>query len=334
MLPHRRFLAAMALFWLIFGLGTTFYPRMMQLFMTPAGDQRVDAVLGSGVAARGPRHPVGVSASLRALEIAGDKNDHASRSHRRCDARTRGGLHARDDGPSGRRSFSSRASRASRSPCTVSYSRIGCPNRWLERVHGRIRMTGATHPPDLVIRPSGVWDTRAPFHSFLREHRRERDLHSLMLSIGRVSSDAAAEEPTASAKVVFRPKKSGLDSALSWKSYKYGWRTAGNEGDPTAKDVRRCLRLATTAITEQAIVSLCGYFETFCQCWALNMLLVRLEAGTQWSKAERRLAEQFWPIGQSRFLPTFHKISAAFPVIDRESRSCRMCSPTSVREWR
>jgi len=37
MAPHRRFLTAMAIFWLVFGLGTTFYPRMMQLFMTPAG---------------------------------------------------------------------------------------------------------------------------------------------------------------------------------------------------------------------------------------------------------------------------------------------------------
>jgi hypothetical protein len=34
---HRRFLTAMAIFWLFFGLGTTFYPRMMQLFMTPEG---------------------------------------------------------------------------------------------------------------------------------------------------------------------------------------------------------------------------------------------------------------------------------------------------------
>ena len=34
---HRRFFVAMATFWLLFGLGTTFYPRMMQLFMTPAG---------------------------------------------------------------------------------------------------------------------------------------------------------------------------------------------------------------------------------------------------------------------------------------------------------
>ena len=34
---HRTFFASMALFWLFFGLGTTFYPRMMQLFMTPEG---------------------------------------------------------------------------------------------------------------------------------------------------------------------------------------------------------------------------------------------------------------------------------------------------------
>jgi len=35
--PYRRFFIAMAIFWLLFGLGTTFYPRMMQLFMTSAG---------------------------------------------------------------------------------------------------------------------------------------------------------------------------------------------------------------------------------------------------------------------------------------------------------
>jgi len=34
---HRKFFIAMAIFWLGFGLGTTFYPRMMQLFMTPEG---------------------------------------------------------------------------------------------------------------------------------------------------------------------------------------------------------------------------------------------------------------------------------------------------------
>lgn len=34
---HRRYFTAMAIYWLGFGLGTTFYPRMMQLFMTPEG---------------------------------------------------------------------------------------------------------------------------------------------------------------------------------------------------------------------------------------------------------------------------------------------------------
>lgn len=34
---QRRFFHSMALFWLAFGLGTAFYPRIMQLFMTPEG---------------------------------------------------------------------------------------------------------------------------------------------------------------------------------------------------------------------------------------------------------------------------------------------------------
>ena len=33
----RRFFVAMAIYWLGFGLGTTFYPRMLQMFMTSEG---------------------------------------------------------------------------------------------------------------------------------------------------------------------------------------------------------------------------------------------------------------------------------------------------------
>jgi hypothetical protein len=35
--PYSTFFKSMAAFWLLFGLGTTFYPRMMQMFMTPQG---------------------------------------------------------------------------------------------------------------------------------------------------------------------------------------------------------------------------------------------------------------------------------------------------------
>jgi len=34
---YRKFFISMAVFWMFFGLGTSFYPRMMQWFMTPEG---------------------------------------------------------------------------------------------------------------------------------------------------------------------------------------------------------------------------------------------------------------------------------------------------------
>jgi hypothetical protein len=37
MSTHRRFFVSMGAFWLLFGLGTTFYPRMMDMFMSPEG---------------------------------------------------------------------------------------------------------------------------------------------------------------------------------------------------------------------------------------------------------------------------------------------------------
>lgn len=33
----RTFFKSMSLYWLLFGLGTTFYPKMLQMFMTPEG---------------------------------------------------------------------------------------------------------------------------------------------------------------------------------------------------------------------------------------------------------------------------------------------------------
>ena len=40
-----------------------------------------------------------------------------------------------------------------------------------------------TRPTDLVIRPSGIRDTRAPFHFFFRDHVRHNRLYGL-LTIG------------------------------------------------------------------------------------------------------------------------------------------------------
>ena len=36
-------------------------------------------------------------------------------------------------------------------------------------------------PPDIVLRPSGIWNTRAPMHNYLHAHRRHQRTYYMHL---------------------------------------------------------------------------------------------------------------------------------------------------------
>lgn len=172
---------------------------------------------------------------------------------------------------------------------------------------------------DIVIRPSGVWDTRAPFNTFLRHHNHINDVfHSLNLVIGWTSLQvhlAGAEMPARQFLVVKRLPKV---HALSFPSYQTTLTSGPEKRTPTAADIRRSMQRALPSITHQALVSLSATFETFCQCWALNMLLSSLERSIPWTGAQRTLAKRCWPIGDNRHFPSMHDIVRAFPVLRDE----------------
>ncbi|MBI4798340.1 MAG: hypothetical protein HY794_06325 [Desulfarculus sp.] len=74
------------------------------------------------------------------------------------------------------------------------------------------------------------------------------------------------------------------------------------------------LHSSIPSITEYAIVSYCGLFETYIQCWALNFLLAKLESGDAWTSTERKLAHAFSPLASPR-LPSFIDICKYIPII-------------------
>ena len=76
------------------------------------------------------------------------------------------------------------------------------------------------------------------------------------------------------------------------------------EGQPTIADIEKDLATSLYAVREAAVITWSSTFETFCQCWALNMLLARLEAGETLSKREQALAHELSPIHHSPGRPT------------------------------
>src|SRR5687768_14744338 len=115
---------------------------------------------------------------------------------------------------------------------------------------------------DVVIRPSGIWDTRAPFNSYLTRHARINDtFHSLNLVIGCIAVAAREAGPAISARKLLRVKEMDHAHALSMSSYQTTLTSGPEKREPTASDVNRSMRGAAASITHHAIVTLSGTFE-------------------------------------------------------------------------
>lgn len=185
------------------------------------------------------------------------------------------------------------------------------------------RMPGATVLPTVVVRPSGVWNTRAPLHLFLqRMHEIQRDYCLLTLAVSRTRYDAEHRAPGVgpSAANFMRKRVSGPVASKAWNGYRDSWRrTHGSpDGQPSIEELEQDLGLALYPIREQSVVKVASVFETFVQSWALNMILATLEAGFALSPAEEKLAEHFSPVhtpgsyppGVPTILKTFGAVQA------------------------
>ena len=190
--------------------------------------------------------------------------------------------------------------------------------------------------PDIVIRRSGIWNSRVPFHNFLVERREiSRTYHVLTLAIYQLRYDAGQDDPNRSGRNFFRKvaRETKATPAKSWKGYRlsFGRDSEGELRTPTVSDLSKDLKEALYDVRESAIVKFASLFESFAQCWALNFLLSKLENGTGWTPDERKLAENFspvhgkynapgWPIITQR-IPDLRSGLSVLPHINKDSVS-------------
>lgn len=173
---------------------------------------------------------------------------------------------------------------------------------------------------DAVIRPSGVWNARAPYHSYLVETNEiTRDYSLLTLAVSRTRYDAAhVEDASRSTAKFMRASISGPVARKVWNSYRDYWRrkTGVADGQPTIADAESDLALGLYALREAAVIRWSSVFETFVQCWALNMLLAALETGTRTlTNDELKLARSFSPVHTRRNPPGVWEVLQCFPVV-------------------
>jgi len=95
-----------------------------------------------------------------------------------------------------------------------------------------------------------------------------------------------------------RTSISGKLARKVWNRYRYYWRlkTGKPNEQPGIPDLEHDLGLSLYAIREFAVIRWSSIFETFSQCWALNMLLARLERPETLTPKEEKLVRQLSPV--------------------------------------
>jgi hypothetical protein len=167
----------------------------------------------------------------------------------------------------------------------------------------------------IVICPEGVWDTRAPFFAFNEQNRQENETYyALLLGIEKLCEEIDNCDKQLAASEFF--KSGGPLARRVRKSFSRSQPQIAPDQryKPSVDDLRKIFKNnCIPAVTEYAIVSHCGLFESFMQCWALNFLLAKLEMAIEWTPAEAKLASWFWPY--SSYIPGFPEIYKAIPIV-------------------
>lgn len=175
---------------------------------------------------------------------------------------------------------------------------------------------------DLVVRASGVWDSRVPLWLFREEHSRFNRLcfaQSLALDqmIGNAEECHSRGESTLAG--FLGKKRLKQVPGRAFRSY----RKAFGVTKPSVGDFAHDLKDGVQFVREATVILYVGMFETFVACWALNMLLAKLEHNS-WEEGERIVAEEMSPIHHSKrfkqghLLPSLSFLIRSFPDVIRD----------------
>lgn len=172
-----------------------------------------------------------------------------------------------------------------------------------------------------VVRPSGVWNSRAPLHNFFHQSALLHQIYGLLtcaVARTRYDADHLNPESTNSARKFMRSKTAGPVASKAWICYRDSWRriTGKHDDQPSIKDVEYDLRFCLHAVRESAFVRYSACFEAFVQCWCLNFVLAKLESNSTITGKQEKIIERFSPIGKTYVVtPGVPAILDAFPDI-------------------
>lgn len=174
-------------------------------------------------------------------------------------------------------------------------------------------------PTEIVVRPSGIWNTRAPFHTFLKVHKGQSRAYDLTtLCLERVGWDLPRAREDGKTLEEFLVVDKSNRSQRAWRNYSKAQTERNLQGElkkPIYSNTRHDLIMAHESLKRSALAFTFSLFEAYVNCWLLNYLLYKLETEQEWSKIEREFAKQVSPVHGSKTTPNLAKIIPSIPAL-------------------
>jgi len=172
----------------------------------------------------------------------------------------------------------------------------------------------------LIIRPSGIWNSRAPLNDYIQQDRaisKSAATQTLALYRLREALEAEPNKERSGRQLFESITKGKAAGGKAWLQYR---RSHGNDLDgraiqPKVTHLLNDSFLALADVQEMAVIRLSSMFESYAQCWALNFLLASLEGGLVLSKRETSLVDAFLPAFSRGHVPSWPTIIGAYPTV-------------------
>ncbi len=154
-------------------------------------------------------------------------------------------------------------------------------------------------PKPIIVRPSGIWDSRAPFHNFLMIHKKHMRMYLIsVLCNEKYYFDYKKARSEGKTLEEFLVIPSRNKSQRAWRNYVKCQTERYSDGRtklPIYSNIANDLVVAHEQLKKSAVILHFTLFEQYLQCWLLNYLLIKLETRRSLNKTEDELCFQLSP---------------------------------------
>ena len=166
-------------------------------------------------------------------------------------------------------------------------------------------------PSEMVVRPSGIWDSRAPFHTFMKINKADSRAYEITrLCIERVTSDLPVAREAGKTLEEFIVPKTDI-ARRAWRNYAKAQLRRNREGviqKPAYGHMKHDLIMSNEILKFSTLVRSITLFESYLNCWLLNYLLCKLELDQALTESERKFAHLTSPVHGSGTPPNINMI--------------------------